>query len=80
MMRLKSLFRVCSPQLYVNINSLFIEASTDGHIARPFVLSEQSFLQDIETNAKVYKNKSTWLVNELTSFMQEFNFIDSSKL
>ena len=50
MMRLKSLFRVCSPQLYVNINSLFIEASTDGHIARPFVLSEQSFLQDIETN------------------------------
>ena len=77
----------CSHQIQQELTATFAQLASQVDYANEKIqdqvreLDEEiKRLEDIESNAKVYKNKSTWLVNELTSFVKEFNLLDLSRL
>ena len=75
----------CSRQIEQELSATFAQLESQVEMAKQkleFELNEMNQeitrLQDIETNAKVYRNKSTWLFNELNMFRKEFNFVADS--
>lgn len=75
----------CSHQIQQELTNTFLTLASQVENAKEKVQdkilelhNEIKRVEEIESNAKLYKNKSTWLINELTSFIKEFNLVDSS--
>lgn len=75
----------CSRQIEQELSATYAQLESQVEMAKQkleFELNEMNQevlrLQDIETNAKVYRNKSSWLMNELSMFMKEFGIVEST--